>query len=200
MSNPVIVCNLGIVSKLGATAIRTLTPPRSSVEIHCSVNYPRWKRQELARRRWTFATEFVQLTLGGQLTSGPGVDERVLVRPYWFLIPPEVLRPIPQRDTRWARRGDRLYADSQTLTIEAIVDKPEDKFDPLFEDVLACRVAMECGEPITQSNVKKETVRQWYKDAVAEAARMNAFQLEPESHEADDSSYSWLVAREGYAP
>jgi hypothetical protein len=197
MSNPVVMCNLGIVSKLGAGAITSLTPPRSTLEKLCAQFYDKWRQQELSKKRWVFATEFLPLALLGTLT-GTTTDERLLARPYYFQLPTNVLRPIPQKYQRWARRGDKLYSDEQTLTIEAIVDKTEDQFDPLFEDVLAWRIAQELAEPATQSNTKKQLADAGYKEALATAARNNAYQLEPETHDASDESYSWLTARDGY--
>lgn len=66
-------------------------------------------------------------------------------------------------------------------------------FDPLFVEALACRLAFEACEAITQSNTKKETLSQEYKNAISEAARCNAIENPP-----NEIPYgTWLEAREG---
>ncbi|MBL0245974.1 MAG: hypothetical protein IPQ22_19025 [Rhodoferax sp.] len=67
----------------------------------------------------------------------------------------------------------------------------EAAFDELFVDMLACKIAWHCCETITQSNQKKADVMAEYKEARAEARRINAFeQASPQEPEPP-----WLTAR-----
>jgi hypothetical protein len=187
MYTDVQVINLGL-AKLSASRIQSITPPRSALEIHCKENYPAWKRSELAKRRWVFAlVDNYAMTLG---TTTPGVD-----RPYQFALPPNCLRPVRQRYTEWVQRGRFLYSAYNVLTIEYISDVPESDFDPLFVDVLAWRIAIECVEMVTQSNTKKADASTGYKDARNEAGRANAFVIGSEDIAVDDYNFPFVSAR-----
>jgi hypothetical protein len=50
------------------------------------------------------------------------------------------------------------------------------KFDALFDDAIACKVAFETCDEITQSNTKKATLALEYEEAVADARLVNAIE------------------------
>lgn len=64
-------------------------------------------------------------------------------------------------------------------------------FDPLFAELLACDLAFNCAEALTQSNTKKEAAREDMAQALLAARRANAIELPPEAI-ADDS---WILSR-----
>lgn len=67
------------------------------------------------------------------------------------------------------------------------------EFDPLFVEALACKLAFEGCEKITQSNTKKDGLRQDYMQAMKEAIRCDAIENPP-----DELPWgSWLMSREG---
>jgi hypothetical protein len=66
-------------------------------------------------------------------------------------------------------------------------------FDALFVEVMACRLAAECAEPICQSTTKAQTKWQEYSSAVSVAKRANAIER-PSQAIADDT---WMEARGG---
>ena len=71
-------------------------------------------------------------------------------------------------------------------------------YDPLFVEVLACKLAMEACEAITQSSSKYDAATQAYKFALNEAIRQDAIEAAP----AEFPAGSWLDARTdgaGYA-
>ena len=53
------------------------------------------------------------------------------------------------------------------------------QWDPGFREVLACRIAAELAESLTQSNQKRELAWQEYKMAVTKALRSNAIERQP---------------------
>jgi hypothetical protein len=64
-------------------------------------------------------------------------------------------------------------------------------WDPLFAEAMACRLAFDLAEKLTQSSGKKEAALRDYQLAVREAVRVNAIEAPPE--EAPDGS--WVLAR-----
>ena len=55
------------------------------------------------------------------------------------------------------------------------------RWDPCFEEALACRIAMDLGEPLTQSDTKIARAAALYKEAIKEARRQNAIERPAES-------------------
>lgn len=72
------------------------------------------------------------------------------------------------------------------------VDNPS-LFDPLFVEVLACKLAMEACETLTQSETKFERMVGQYRFAVGEAIRQDAIENPPDNLPMG----SWLDVRTG---
>jgi hypothetical protein len=64
-------------------------------------------------------------------------------------------------------------------------------FDAAFCETLACDLAFNACEAITQSNTKKESAREDFKESIRSAIRANAIELPPEEIPDD----SWMLAR-----
>lgn len=187
MFTDVQVINIGL-SKIGQTPIDRIDPPRSNVERFVAVNYVHWRRTELTKRRWVFAleTEFL-LT---KVDTGRGE------RPFHYELPTDCLRPIRGKYSDWRQTGRKLAShDDGGIHVEYVKDVPEAEFDPLFVEVLACRVAMECAEYVTQSNTKAEAASTMYMDAVRAAGQVNAFIIGPEDIQEDDNDFPFLTGR-----
>lgn len=185
------VCNLGL-GKIGSSRVNNLSPGISTLEIKCASEYPQWKDSELRKRRWTFATTLVQLTSVTTLTSDVAPDGRI----YQFPKPGDLLREIRTKNIRWVRRGEFFYDFSNIINLEYIRRVPDAEMtDASFVDVLACRVANECAETAAQSPSKKRDAVIYYKDAIDEAGRLNAFTLDEDETGGDDAGYTWDMAR-----
>lgn len=65
------------------------------------------------------------------------------------------------------------------------------RYDSTFIEVLACRLAAEVCEELTQSTTKKESAKDDYKLAMSVAIRANAIELPPQTIQDD----SWLLGR-----
>jgi hypothetical protein len=181
------ICNLGL-GKIGATTVASLAPPKTTVEKLCAANYVHWRNSELRKRRWVFATEVVQLA---QVAVIPNTE-----LPFKFALPGDYLRPVRPWRCGWVIRGQFLYSASNKVELEYIRKCDDNELtDENFVDVLAWRVAMELSEPATQSNSKIGNAAIGYKDAIAEAGRLNAFILDPTPVDAPDEDYSWVHAR-----
>lgn len=181
--------NLGL-SKIAANRITRIDPAVTPLERYMADNYEHWKRRELAKRRWVFALEeHYKLTLETQISNVP--------KPYKFRLPNDCLRPVRDKCTEWQQRGRYIRSDYPEIYLTYIRDVPEADFDPLFSEVLACAIAVESCEYVTQSTTKKEVAVTMYREALMDAGKGNAFVIGPESIEGPDQSFSWEMARDG---
>jgi hypothetical protein len=182
------IINNGL-SGLGQSRIRQIAPPITPLEQYCAARYSQQKLSELAKRRWVFAWAFEYvLTLSETLTTGTA-------KPYKYALPADCARPMRTKYSEWEQRGRFVYSAYSTLSIDYIRNVTNAEFDPLFNDVLSCRIRMDSAEYVTQSNAKKMTAKEEYKEAVADAAKVNAFIIGPEDIQEDDSDFSWVGAR-----
>jgi len=189
MSYTVVQLVNGGLSKLGQSRVRQLSPPLTPLEHFIAENYPQWREEEIAKRRWVFAWQIqYALTLVATLTTG--VD-----KPYKFQMPADCARPIRGKYDEWQQSGRFIYSAYSTLKIDYVRVVTEADFDPLFNAVMRCKVAVESAEFVTQSNAKRQTKQMEYDEAIAEAKKANGFTVGPEDIQADDSDFSWLNAR-----
>lgn len=177
------------LSKGASSRIGRIDPASTPLEKYMALNYPQWKRSELAKRRWVFAT-VEDYVLTATATDIPGG------RPYKYPLPIDCLRPIRKKRSEWVQRGRDLYSAYPTLTIDYTYNAPESEWDPLFQDVVAARVWKESCEYVTQSSTKKADAAVEYKEALAEAAKANAFVIGPEDLDEVDNEPSWLEAHD----
>lgn len=185
------IINLGL-GKIGSTQITTYENPRSPIERFVSEGYPHWRDDELTSRRWVFAMERVKLT-----QSGPKLDDAFEPLVYQFALPEDMMQPVRQKRSEWEVRGKKLYASADTVWLEYVARKDEQMFTPAFREVLACRIALECAEFVTQSNTKKADALTLYNQAVTKAGRLNAFIIGSDDVETPDDLSEWTAARWG---
>lgn len=191
MTTPVKVINGGL-SKIAASRVSTIAPPQTNLERFMADNYEQWRDAELSAHRWRFALEYRALTLQSTSTT--------LAKPYAFGIPNDAMRAIREKGTEWEQRRKLLYSAYPTLTALFVVRVTENDFDPLFAEVLSCKVAFESAEYVTQSNTKKADAKVLYDEAVDRARQMNAFLTGSEEVSGEDdpgTEYTWLTSREG---
>lgn len=187
MFSKVQIVNFGL-SKIASSRVSRLDPAATKLEQFVAANYDHWKRTELGKRRWVFATE--------DDYALPKVEVLTDVeKPHKYSLPTDCLRPIRLKRTEWKQRRRFIYSAYDNLKISYIIDVDETEFDPLFVEVLACRVAMECVEYATQSNTKKEDAISAYDRAVAEAGKANAFVIGAEDIASDDEDFEFITAR-----
>lgn len=188
MLTDVEIINQGL-GKFASARINRINPPSTSLERNAT-GYTQWRRSEISKHPWVFAREDdVVMTLSNTLTTN--VSQK-----YVYDLPTDALRPIRTKRAEWKQRGRKLYSAYSTLTVNLLLDRPEDQFDPLFVDVLALRCAMELVDFVTQSNVKRDTITGWYKDAIDLAKLNNAFTVGPEEISSEVDDYDFLAARD----
>src|SRR5215831_10307719 len=146
------ICNLGL-GKLGSSRVNNLSPPISTLEHKCAGEYPYWKASELRKRRWTFATKLVQLSALVEPVDPILAQDG---RTFQFAKPGDYIRGLRTPNCTWIERGQLIYDFSNVISFEYIRNVPDNEIsDPLFVDVLAARVAVECVELATQSPAKR---------------------------------------------
>jgi len=93
----------------------------------------------------------------------------------------------------WALEGNVILCDFPAplrIRYSRRLEEPT-LFDPLFDEALACRLAVELCEAITQSAEKKRDLAEEYKAAIRAARRANAIEKHPEF----PSDGAWLMSR-----
>lgn len=199
-TSEVAICNAALI-KLGEDPILTLSDDVKRARI-MKQRYAQVRDAELRRRRWKFSIRRASLAA---LSAPPDSDYA-----RQFQLPNDYLRLIEGGDIASyadladyrAGSGSALYSieGRAILTnlgaplairyIAQIVDTT--LFDAAFDESLACRLAWECCEAITQSDSKTEAKKQEYVFSVTEARRANAIEAPPEN-QADDT---WVMARQ----
>jgi hypothetical protein len=178
------------LSKIASSRINRLDPASTPLEQFMKANYQQWKRSELTRRRWVFALEdHYKLTKTATLT-----DVR---RPYKYALPINCLRPVRERNSEWVQRGRFIFSANDDLYIDYIRNVDESEFDPLFNEVLSCKIAFESAEYVTQSTTKKQTAFSEYNNAVRDAGLANAFVIGSEATEDNDDNFDWVRGHHG---
>ena len=182
------IANLAL-GKLGAERISNIDVPTTVRERTMRPIFSARRDALLRAHKWHFAKRWVRLTkLADDDADHP-------TKPYRYQLPAETLRPLRAPGDTWevARAGQLRWDGNGTLQVQIIERVAESNFDPLFVDVLACSMALEACETITQSNTKKQDLAAMLKQAMADARRMNAFEAEDEAE--SDVGYAWIDAR-----
>jgi hypothetical protein len=188
-TSDVSICNLAL-QKLGAARITSLSDNSRNAR-SVSACYESMRKRELRANLWHFAKK--RVTLAASSTAPDFMYEAA------FPLPSDFLRLIkPARlglDWHIEQHEDALAIltnDGDALEVRYIADVTNPAlFDPLFVEMLACKIAWHTCEDITQSNTKKAALLEEYRDLKAEARKTNAFEV-PKNPEPVDE---WLVAR-----
>lgn len=178
------ICNRAL-QRLGANTITVITG--DSVEaIECNRCYTMLRNAELRAHTWSFAKARAQLAASSTAPAF-GFDNA-------FPVPSDFLRLILHKDNLdWQIEGSEILTnDGAPLNVHYVrVVENSGLFDPLFDDALSARMAMEMCEKLTQSNSKYNLARQAYLDTITTARRVNAIERSP----ADPSDDSWVTIR-----
>jgi hypothetical protein len=198
MASQVEIANRAL-TKLGAARIISFADDnKQSRSVNSMFNVVR--DAELRAHLWSFTIKRDSLPA---LTTTPawGYD-------YEYQLPPDCLRLLEVDDIYpGPNLDDYRNANTQEFTIEGLkiltnkdaplkiryVSRVADttQWDATFVEAFACRLAMEMCEDLTQSNSKKESVKDDYNTAIMMAIRANAIELPPQDLPDD----SWVMSR-----
>lgn len=183
------VCNLAM-QKLGASRIASLTEESTNAE-ECNACYDQLRKTEIRRYNWNFARKRASLA-----ASAVEPDHGFA---YAFPLPADCLRILPPNELEvdWqieSHEGQNAILTNWTAPLELTylsdITDPT-RFDDLFTEMLACRIAMQTCKKITGSETAKANALAEYKDARSEAKRTNAF----ENVSSEPPEDPWLAAR-----
>lgn len=183
------IANLAL-QKLGAKRITSLNENSGNAR---SINscYEILRNAELQLNTWSFTLSRSPLA-ASPVAPAFGYSNA-------FPLPNDFLRLLlpPRNSLDWSveRQGGVrviLTNDGAPLNVRyvALVTDPT-QFDPLFCTMLACKIAWNCCEEITQSNTKKADVRAEYGQTQDAAHLVDALQSLPDQPPTDD----WDAAR-----
>lgn len=193
MAGKVEIANRAL-TKLGAERILLLSDPGKEARVMNSM-MDTVMDAELRRHRWKFAMKRAELPA---LVAAPAWGYRYAYQlPADFLALVQVndvyLRGLKQK-TLWVVEAGQLLTDLPAPLKVRYIHRVENMalLDPLFVEVLACKLALEACETLTQSGQKRQAAADDYRFSVSEAVRQDAIENPP-----DELPWgSWLDSRE----
>lgn len=157
----------------------------------CAGCYDILRQGELSAHPWNFAVQRFQLAASvAQPSFGP-YTQYPLPTGWLRVLPPDVTQNFNDRD--WIIEGQNLMTTFQApVNVRCVMDITDTSMmHILFIEALASRMAFEMCEQLTQSNTKKQDLRNDYKMALNEAKKQNAIQKVPQIAVED----TWITCR-----
>lgn len=189
MASKVEIANRAL-QQLGAKRIVSLTDDSTNARA-VNAAYEPVKLAELRKHPWNFAIKRAQLAASS--------TDPLFTKSTSFPLPSDFIRllsPDPEvnyNDIDWQVEGQYIVTnDDAPLNIRYIYDVTDpNQMDATFREAFAMKLAEALAEELTQSNAKKADAREAYKEAIADAKRMNAM----ESVAQDPPEDSWITSR-----
>lgn len=194
MAGKVDIANRAL-TKLGAQRILLLTEASNEARVMNSM-FDSVLDAELRRHRWKFAIKRDSLPALADAPAWGYSFSYPLPSDYLALVQVNDFYLRGLKQTRpWEIEGGKILTNFQAPLKIRYVSRVADitLADPLFAEVLACKLAMEACEALTQSPQKRQMAQEEYKFAVTEAVRQDAIESPP-----DELPWgSWFDSREG---
>ena len=193
MASEVDICNRAL-AKPGADPIMLLTDPSKPAKLLNGM-FGIVRDAELRANRWSFAMKRTSLTAL--------VDPPAWGYAYQYPLPPDFIglvqvndvyiRPGTKETLPWQLEGGLILTNLPAPLKMRYVSQVTNSglFDALFVEALACKLAFESCETLTQSGQKLEAIGNQYKFAISRAAQVNAIENPPDELPLG----SWLETR-----
>lgn len=187
MASVTSICNRAL-QKLGAERIVDIGENSSNARA-CNALYSELRDAELRSHPWNFAIKRDQLAAEALAP--------IFGKAYSFQLPSDFLYlredDINSLSKDWIIEGKKILTDEGgPLNIRYNAQVTDaNQMDPLFREALATIMALEMCEEITQSNSKKDALKDDYKQIVNKAKKANAIEriaLQPPEDE-------WVTVR-----
>lgn len=190
MASQTDICNIAL-QKLGAGKIASLSED-SRIARACNIAYTHCLESELRAHPWRFAIQ--RASLAEDATAPDWGKDAAYELPSDFL---RLLSPYPEDNLNsldYEIEGRKIYSDLGSPLYIRYVGQVTDTslMDPTFREVLACRMAIQMCEDLTQSNAKAATIQVQYEKAIKEARRANAI----EGISAEPPEDTWVTVRD----
>jgi hypothetical protein len=189
------ICNYAL-AKLGDEPILGLTDDSKRAKLMNRI-YDQVRDAELRRHRWKFSILRAQIMA---LVAAPDWGYA-----YQYPLPSDFLqliqvndiylRPLTKATPPWSVEGGKILTNlTAPLKIRYVAQVVNaGLYDPLFVEILACKLAIEGCETLTQSDTKASRAADQYAFSLKEAKRQDAIENPP-----DELPWgSWLASREG---
>lgn len=170
MASVVGICNLALV-KIGANTIESLTENLKEAR-YCNALYAHLRDDVLRAHHWNFAASRVQLA---ESTTAP-----VFKYDYSYTLPADCLKARwineePETPVDWEIEARTLVTNENPVYLSYTRQETDPNlFDPLFIEVLACRLAAELAFPIMKSTSLAQLQRQIYEATLGKAATIDS--------------------------
>lgn len=186
MASQVEIGNRALI-KLGSAVIASFSDNEKPARLLSTI-WDTVRRAELRRAFWSFA--ITRTTLPADASAPPWgfgnafllpADYLRLVQVNDFFAVPSMSDYREGDDSAYAIESGRILTDfSAPLKVRYIKDVTDPgQFDALFVEVLACALADEMCEALTQSNQKRQILAEGRKNALREAVRVGAVEKPP---------------------
>lgn len=174
MASEVDICNRAL-QKLGAKRIVDLT--ENSVNARaCNVAYAAVRDAELEDHYWNFSIERADLAADATAPTWGRANAFELPSDFIKLAPDYPEDNFNAKD--WQIEGQKILTDDSAPLYIRYVKRVTDPnvMTSLFREALSTRLAAELCEELTQSNTKKDALKDDYNRIIARAKKSNAFQ------------------------
>lgn len=172
MTSVVAICNRAL-QIIGTTDRITALDEGSALSKPCDTAYVVTRDTEQQKYFWKFCKTRVSLAAD---TVAPSTTEFSTQ----YTIPADCLRIIhpDEVENDWQIEGTKILTNDDTTGIELhYIKRVEDPalFPPLFVEALACRLAYNICEQITNSTTKQRDAMDRYRETISDARRVDAF-------------------------
>lgn len=166
------ICNSALI-KVGADTIASLTDNSKRARL-CNKLYGTCRDEVLYAHPWNFAIKRVQLA---RLSTSPTYEFT-----YAYQLPSDVLRVLGTKGSdlygptlNWQREGDTIVSDESSMMVRYIAKITDvQKFNSMFKEVLALRIAGDLAYPLTQSNSLTDRLKKEYREWIRESRSFDA--------------------------
>lgn len=198
MSSVIEIANAAL-TKLGSARITSLADDVKAAR-EVNARFTALRDDELRAHRWQFAIKRTSLAA---LSDAPAYGWT-----YQYALPSDCLRvdqindefPAAVMDNYisrevgdWVIEGNKILTDIAAPLKLRYLSRVEDpnEWDVSFREALACRIAAELCEALTQSAQKRQLAWQEYQEAIKRAVRSNAIERAPVTYPDD----AWMISR-----
>lgn len=189
MASDVEICNRAL-QRLGDSRIVLLTDDTKRARA-CNAAYAVLRDRTLRAHPWNFAIVRASLPADAIAPVHGPINQFTLPADCLRLLQPDPWRNMIALD--WQIEGRKITTNETAPLLVRYISRVTDPnlMDVLYREALACVIAFEICEEITQSNTKKESIRLDLRAIIAEAKLTNAIENNP----ADPPDDPWITAR-----
>jgi len=184
MSSVVSICNSALI-KIGADRISSLTEDSKEAQL-CNEQYEKLRDEVLRAHPWNFAIKRAEL---GKLADAPLFEYS-----NQFFLPNDCVKVLKLEniDAVYKIEGRSILTNESTVKIQYISRELDvTKYDPIFQEALALRLATELAYPLLQSASLQQAMEKSYLRVLKDARSMDGQEGTPDNLIRDE----WLLSR-----